>query len=243
LFEDQRSVTQTPIFPAPGVTVFPRIVANPALEPEQVRAYELGYRSQATRTSSVDLAVFYNVYDDVKVFAPAGSTAIGAPAGTSFRLSTHQNQMRGESYGLELGAQWTPRDWWQLYGAYSLLRLNLRADADLPATTRAASEAAERQSPGQQVYVQSSLNLGRDVELDLMGRFVGRLTGFQQPVDDYVSMDVRLAWQPSQKMRVEFVGQDLLDDHHLEVGGSALAGPLHHVQRSIYGKVAFSWRK
>jgi hypothetical protein len=73
--------------------------------PNKVRAYELGYRSQATRTSSVDVALFYNVYDDLKVFAPAGSTASGAPVGTSFRLSTHQNQMRGESYGLEVSAR------------------------------------------------------------------------------------------------------------------------------------------
>lgn len=186
LFEDQRSVTQTPVSPAPGVTIFPRIVANPDLHSEEVVACELGYRSQATRTFSVDAALFYNFYDDLKVFAPAGSTTIGAPAGTSFRLSTHQNQMHGESYGLELAARWKSLDRWQLYGTYSLLRMNLRADADLPAMNRAISEAAERQSPEQQVYLQSSLDLPGDAEIDLIGRFVDRLTGFQQPVEDYI---------------------------------------------------------
>jgi iron complex outermembrane receptor protein len=241
LFEDQRSVTQTPVSPQPGVIIFPRIVANPALSSEAVTAYELGYRGQATTMSSIDVAAFYNVYDDLKVFAPAGSSAIGAPAGTSFRLSTHQNQMQGESYGLELSARWNPRVRWQLYGAYSLLRMNLRADADLPATTRAMSEAAERQSPQQQVYLQSSLDLPGNAEMDMVGRFVGQLTGFQQPVDNYITMDVRVSWKPREKVVVEIVGQNLLDDHHLEVGGSALAGPLHEVQRGIYGKVAISW--
>ena len=241
LFEDQRSVTQAPVSPQPGVTAFTRIVANPDLSSEEVMAYELGYRGQVTHASNVDVAVFYNVYDDLKVFAPTGSTTIGAPAGTSFRLSTHRNQMQGETYGLELGARWNPRVRWQLYGAYSLLRMNLRADAALPATSRAMSEAAEQQSPTQQVFLQSSLDLPSNAEMDLIGRFVGRLTGFQQPVDDYISMDLRVGWTPHEKVLVEVVGQNMLDNHHLEVGGSILAGPLHEAQRGIYGKVAISW--
>jgi iron complex outermembrane recepter protein len=243
LFEDQRSVTQTPLVSPPGVTIFPRIVANPALEPEKVRAYELGYRVQATTASSVDVAAFYSVYGDLKLFAPAGATTSGAPPGTSFRLSTHQNQMRGESYGLEWSARWSPQSQWQLYGSYSLLRLNLRADASLPAMIRSTSEVAERQSPAQQAYVQSSFDLPRGTEIDVIGRFVGALAGFQVPVDNYVSMDVRVGWQPRQRMMVEIVGRDLLDDHHLEIGGSVLAGPLHHVERSVYGRVAFFWRR
>ena len=241
LFEDQRSVTGTPVSMPPGVTAFPRIIANPDLGSEEVVAYELGYRSQPTRTANVDAAIFYNLYDDLKVFAPVGSTAVGAPAGTSFRLSTHKNQMQGETHGFELSARWQPRDPWRLYGAYSLLRMKLRAHADLPATTRTTSEAAARQSPEQQVYVQSSLDLPGSLESDLIGRFVGRLAGFQQSVEGYVSMDLRIGWRPHAKALVEVVGQNLLADHHLELGGSILAGPLHEVQRGIFGKVSVSW--
>jgi iron complex outermembrane receptor protein len=241
LFEDQRSVTQTPVSAPLGVTIFPRILANRDLASETVIAYELGYRSQATSSSNVDVAVFYNVYDDLKVFAPAGATTIGAPTGTSFRLSTHRNQMQGETYGFELGARWKPRPSWKLYGAYSLLRIELRADAALPALTRSMSEAAERQSPEQQAYLQSSLDLPGNVETDVIGRVVGGLAGFQQPVEGYISMDVRIGWTPREKVRVEVVGQNLLDSHHLELGGSVLAAPLHEVERGIYGKVAISW--
>lgn len=180
LFEDQRSVTQTPVSPAPGVTIFPRIVANPDLESEEMLAYELGYRMQTTPAFSVDAALFYNVYDELKVFAPQGTTTLGAPAGTRFQILAHQNQMRGETHGLELGAKWNPLDWWQLYAAYSLLKMSLHADASLPAMSRATSAAAERQSPEQQVYLQSSWDLPGDMELDLTGRFVDGLTGFQQ---------------------------------------------------------------
>lgn len=241
LFEDQRSVTQTPVSPAPGVTIFPRIVANPDLESEEMLAYELGYRMQTTPAFSVDAALFYNVYDELKVFAPQGTTTLGAPAGTRFQILAHQNQMRGETHGLELGAKWNPLDWWQLYAAYSLLKMSLHADASLPAMSRATSAAAERQSPEQQVYLQSSWDLPGDMELGLTGRFVDGLTGFQQPVEGYISMDLRFGWRPRRGVTLEIVGQNLLNDHHLELGGSVLAGPLHEIQRGFYARLAIAW--
>jgi iron complex outermembrane receptor protein len=241
LFEDQRSVTQTPVFPAAGVTIFPRIVANPDLESEELLAYELGYRVQASATFSLDAAAFYNVYDELKVFATQGTTTNGAPAGTRFQLLTHRNLMRGQTHGLELGAHWKPMDWWRLNAAYSVLRMSLHADAGLPATNRVTAESAERQSPEQQVYLQSSWSLPRNVEFDLIGRFVDRLTGFQQPVESYTSMDLRFGWRARDGLMLEIVGQNLLDDHHLEVGGSILAGPLHELQRGVYARAVVAW--
>ena len=241
LFEDQRSVTQTPVFPAPGVTVFPRIIANPGLESEELLAYELGYRVQATATFSLDVAAFYNDYDELKVFAPQGTTATGAPTGTRLQLLTHGNLMHGETYGLELSANWKPVEWWRLNAAYSWLKMSLHADAGLPAMSRATSESAERQSPEQQVYLQSSWDLPGNVELDLIGRFVDRLTGFQQPVDSYTSMDLSIGWRHADGLTLQVVGQNLLDDHHLEAGGSVLAGPLHEVQRGVYVKADITW--
>lgn len=241
LFEDQRSVTQTPASPAPGVTIFPRIIANPDLEAEELLAYELGYRMQATTAFSVDVAVFYNVYDDLKVFVPLQTTTIGAPAGTRFQLLTHDNRLHGDTRGLEFGAKWSPVAWWQAYVCYSLLRMKLHPDADLPTTTRTMSQAAERQSPQQQVYLQSSWNLTGNVELDVTGRFVDRLDGFQQPVEDYLSMDVRFGWRPVQRITFEIIGQNLLDERHLEVGGSVLAGPLHEMERGVYANFIVAW--
>lgn len=240
LFEDQRSVTQTPVSPAPGVTIFPRIVANSDLQSEQMLAYELGYRMQATLAFSVDAAFFYNVYDELKVFAPQGTTTLGAPSGTRFQILTHQNRMRGETHGIELAAKWNAMDRWQLYAAYSLLRMNLHADAGLPAMNRVTSEAAERQSPEQQVYLQSSWHLPGAVEFDLTGRFVDRLTGFQQPVDGYICVDLRFGWRPWKSVMLEIVGQNLLNDNHLEVGGSVLGAPLHEMQRGVYARLAIA---
>jgi iron complex outermembrane receptor protein len=241
LFEDQRDVTQSPAPSPSGVTQFQRIVANPDLDSETLVAYEVGYRTQATATLSLDAAVFYNDYEGLKVFAPAGSTAIGAPEGTSFRLSTHRNWMAGRSHGLELAGRWASNRPWRIYGAYTFLRMDLLPDAGLPASVRAMSEAAERQSPEHQIHLQSSLDLPAATEIDLTGRFVGALPGFQQPVDGYFALDARVGWRPHRKLLVELVGHNLLQDHHLEVGGGVLVAPLHEIERSVYAKFGLSW--
>jgi len=236
LFEDQRTVTQ-----APNGTVFQRIISNPDLKSEEVVAYELGYRAQPANSLSVDTAIFYNVYDDLKVFVTQETTTEGAPAGTSFRIDTHENRMSGETYGIEISLNWTPVAWWKLYSAYSFLKMTLHADGSLPSSTRISSERAERQSPQQQVFLKSSWDLPGNVEFDVTTRFVDRLLGFQQPVDDYIATDLRLAWLANDRLTFEVVGQNVLEDHHLEVGGSILAGPLHEIERSVYGKVTYKW--
>ncbi|MGH8187287.1 MAG: hypothetical protein ACREUC_12040, partial [Steroidobacteraceae bacterium] len=80
-----------------------------------------------------------------------------------------------------------------------------------------------------------------NAQFDLIGRFVDRLTGFQQPVDDYVAMDLRFAWRLNQRLTLEIVGQNVLDEHHLELGGSVLAGPLHEIERSVYAQATVAW--
>lgn len=57
--------------PSPTVPpVFPRVTPNTNLDSEEVLAYELGYRAQATDKLSVDIALFYNVYDNLSGECP-----------------------------------------------------------------------------------------------------------------------------------------------------------------------------
>jgi iron complex outermembrane recepter protein len=240
LFEDQRAVTQAPTTSPSGVVRFQRIVSNANLEAENVLAYEAGYRIQPTDVLNVDAAVFYNVYDELKLFATQTTTTAGAPSGTSFQVLTHENLLQANTYGLELGVRWQPLDSWQLRAAYSFLKMDLEADATVSSANRAMAEAAERQSPKHQVYVQSSLDLPYNVEVEATGRYVDELLGFQRSVDAYYSLDVRFAWK-SERLMLEVVGQNLLEAHHRENGGSVLVAPLHEVERGVFGRATFSW--
>ena len=227
-----------------------RLTANRDLQAEEVFAYEMGYRVQATEAFSVDTALFYNVYRDLR--GNRTNTALAHTVqGILLGASQFQNNMSGETYGVELSANWRITDWWQLRGSYSYLQMNLHGDQSLSAASRTSSEKGiEGTTPQQQVYLQSSWNIGRNVELDLIGRFVDRLSGFNpsgitgvsDTVNDYVSLDARLAWRPRKNLEFAIVGKNLLDSRHAEFGTNPFVrSPLVEIKRSVYATVTITW--
>ena len=227
-----------------------RLVANRDLKPEEVLAYEIGYRVQATKAFSVDAAVFYNIYHDLRV--TRGNPALTRTVqGILLGASQFTNAMGGETYGAELSANWRITDWWQLRGSYSYVKMNLHGDQTLSNASRVSQElGAEKSSPQQQVYLQSSWNIGRNVEVDLIGRFVDRLGGFNpsgiagvsDAVSDYVALDARLAWRPKKNLEFAIVGKNLLDAHHPEFGTNPFVrSPLVEIRRSVYATMTVTW--
>jgi len=238
LSEDGIGSRQLPSFPIGlgGAPLFPQLRGSPDFKSEGLLAYELGYRTQASGKVSVDLASFYNVYDDLRVVVPGTPTPGTAPGTFDLPLS-FQNRMKGETYGVELAASWQLTEWWRFYGAYTLLKMNLHRDVGLAASV----EAAEDQNPQHQLYLQASWNLPRQLEFDLTGRFVDQLSGFTPVVDRYFSIDARLSWQLRQKLEISFAGQNLLDSRHAEFGTAPLLRSLLvEVERGVYGRL--TWR-
>jgi len=222
-----------------GTQLFPRLTGNPDLRPVTVIAYEMGYRAQVAESFSLDSAIFYNQYDRLVVAVPQSVQAGFAP-GTAILPVRIENRMHGETYGGEVGADWRPLKLWRLYGSYSYLKMNLHLDRSLPASTRADAESAERRSPQQQLFLQSSFDLPRNVELDIMGRFIDRLSGFVQGIPSYFSLDARVAWRPRKDLEISAVGQNLLDDHHPEFGVSpVIASPVVEIRRNVYAKITW----
>jgi len=224
-----------------GIQLFPRLTGNPDLSSVELIAYEVGYRAQVSESFSLDGALFYNRYDGLVVIVPQSIQSGFAP-GTAILPVLFENRMDGETYGAEIGADWRPSGWWRLYGTYSLLKMNLNPDGSLPERTRGDAESAEGRSPQQQVFLQSSFDLPRNVEFDLTGRFVDRLPGFAQEISSYFSMDARVAWRPRKDLEISVVGQNLLDRHHPEFGvSSIIAAPIVEIRRNVYAKITWSF--
>jgi iron complex outermembrane recepter protein len=224
--------------------VFPRQVANPGIRPETVLAYQLGYRAQAATTLSLDTALFYNVYDDLVTVR----SGVPQPGPSGFDLPLAQiNGLNADTNGMELSATWRLLDSWRLNGGYTLLKMNIHRDVGLGLPP--SSEAAERQSPQHQVNLRSYFDLPRNVELDLIGRWVERLSGFNpngvpgvaDAIPSYVALDAQMAWHARKNLEIAVVGQNLLDDHHPEFGTSPLVrSPLVELRRGVFTKV--TWR-
>ena len=203
--------------PAQPVT----LVGNGDFDSETLIAYELGYRIQPTSRLSLDVATFYNVYDNLRTIEPTG--LFSATAG---------NEMEGDTYGVELAADFQPLNWWRLQLSYSFLEMNLSLkDASLDTT----SESAEGESPQNKVSIRSMMDLPHNLELDIWFRYVDNLP--TQRLDDYTTLDVRFAWKPLKWLELAVVGQNLLADHHPEFKPELIDTSPTEVQRSVYGSV------
>lgn len=232
------------ILTAPGATTFLEFRGSSNLEAEIVTAYDLGYRFQANEHLSFDLATFYNEYDRL-IGTRAGAAEVAAPI--TVTPLNRANTLKAETYGMELATSWQLAEHWQIHGGYTLLKMNLHRAAGIPAT----GEAAEKQSPQQQVYLRSSWNLPRAMEFDLIGRFVDRTSGFNlgapaagfpNVIDQYFSLDARLGWRPRKGLELSVVGQNLLDQAHPEFGTSPLVrSPLVELRRGFYTKLTWSF--
>lgn len=212
--------------PFPGPASFPVISyaqPNPDMDSETLMAYELGLRWRPTPVVGFDLALFYNDYGGLR------TTEIGAPvinfSPPQIRLPNQPvNNMDGETYGMELVADWRPGGAWRLQASYALLDMQLRKN---PGSTDRVSEEQEGQSPRNQVGLRFSADLAHNLELDLFGRYVDRLPAFN--VDAYAELDARLGWRVRPGLSLALVGRNLLDSLHQEYGAEPQGGGKPHL--------------
>jgi len=202
---------------APGVPV--PALPNRALEPEELWAFEAGYRAHPLSWFTLYLAAFHNRYDDL-----IGSRLISAlpPA---FKLVNNQ---RAHSSGAELTATFQPFDPWRLTATYSHL--------DAWSTESGADDSA----PRHQFHVRSYLDLPHDLELNAALYHAGSVQRFKIP--DYWRADLGIVWRPVKDLELSVWGQNLLEDEHEEFRDDGIATRSRgRVPRSVYAKLVWRW--
>lgn len=227
-----RDLSQPTGLPAP----FPSSIlnGNPDFSSETVIAYEVGYRAQLASKGTVSVATFYNSYDDIR------STTPSAPGFPSFGFPlTFENNLEGDTYGVELSSTYQVLDAWRLQASYNFLEENLRVKTGKTDFSNGLNETAD---PKHQAALRSLWDLPHGIELDAALRWVNTLRNNNGPtpgsVPAYFELDVHLGWRPTDQLEFSIVGQNLLHDHHPEYG---FPSPTREeVSRSIYGKIA--WR-
>jgi iron complex outermembrane receptor protein len=216
-----------PIVGPDGGLYLPTIVGNSDVASEVLWAYELGYRVQPARQISLDVAVFYNVYDDLISGGEVDAFVPGAPLGTA--EIPFENVLAGDTCGGEIAVTYSPTDAWRLTASYSLLL----ADIDGPANSTA--DDVEKDSPRHQAVLRSSHDFTRRLRLDAQLRYVDAI----QFAPSYITADLRIAYQATERLEISLVGQNLLQDQHLEQGPAFLT-PTSEVPRGFYGRLL--WR-
>jgi iron complex outermembrane receptor protein len=227
-------------FPVPYAV---QVYGNPEFDSERVTAYEVGFRTQVFQDMTIDVAVFYNDYEDLRYGEVLGLTCqpaglpISDPACFMGPLDavemgvTFINRGQQDTRGLELAASYLPTDWWRLHAAYTYLDLEDN-DNNLPLSFG-------EDAPRHQVSLRSDMNVTASGNLDLWFRYVDDLP--VQDVPSYFTLDARLAWRFTRNFEAALIGRNLLESSHLEFREEFGANTSVEIQREALAELALQF--
>jgi len=207
-----------------------------AFTSEDVIAYELGYRAQLGPKLDTSVSTFYNVYSNIRS-TTTNSTPdyLGLPFPYYF-----QNNLEGDTYGVELGVNYQVLDGWRLHGGYDFLKEDIHVKPGQDDINDALNETSD---PEHQFQIRSSMDLPAHLQLDTALRWVDMLRVNDGPVEgtvpSYFELDARLAWQVTKRLELSIVGQNLLHEYHAEYGFPS--STREEIARGVYGKVAWQF--
>jgi len=226
----------TPANPTP----LPAVVAvfgSHQFNSEDLLAYELGYRVQATKNLSLDISTFYNNYSNLRTAEPGAPFVEGSPAPTDIVIPfVAGNKMSGGTYGVELFADWKVLPKWRLVGSYSFLQMDIHKNPDSQDPT---PDLPNGSSPRHQWYLRSSIDLPKHFEQDTTLRFVDQLPSLNVP--SYYSLDAHLGWKPVSRLELSIGGQNLLNNWHFEFMPDFVNTSPTVVKRSIFGSITWKF--
>jgi iron complex outermembrane recepter protein len=200
------------------------------VDSEELTAYELGYRIQPTKSSSIDVSAFYNDYanlfrDTLGTATPVGMSYIHQPVSA-------QNSNSARSVGVEVAGKWNASDKWHLAASYSYINLVFdNKDGGL-------TSSFVGNEPQNQFSIQSTYLFPYQLEMTNSLYYVDRLSGLGIP--GYYRLDTKLSYPLADNMELSVVGQNLLDPQHKEFTPFVYQTPTE-IGRSVYANLSIKF--
>ena len=219
------------------------IVGGDGFDSEWLDAYEFGVRGRLGDRLDFDLAAFHFQYEDLRsanaigfVCQPGNISLLTDPncqrsASLISTLVGLENETKGESTGVELALQWQATENWRLSSALSWFDYDLE-QVNTINRTRLYDE------PGWIANIRSQWSLGANTNLDITVRGVDESPVYD--LESYVTADVRLEWRPAPQWTVEIIGQNLLEDGHMEYGSVSFETDPGMVRRSVMARISWA---
>jgi iron complex outermembrane receptor protein len=213
---------------SPGTPAFARVVGGDRFTTEKALSVEAGYRAQPGESLVVDMAVFHTRYPNLLSLEPGAPLVEDGFPIVPFLIA---NGLRGRVSGIETAVDVRPAEWLVVRAGHDYLNMALEPASGSADTT---SSAAEDASPRHRLHLRATLRSpGRPLSLDARWRRVARLPA--QDVPAYSELDLRLAWQPRERLELAVAGRNLLHSHHAEFGS------LTRVERSVFAEATWAW--
>ncbi len=206
----QAFITDIPGVPLPVVA---SVNGQPEFAAEDLTAWELGVRKQLTTDFSLDIALFYHQYDNLR----EGQDLEVTQQSDHFLADVIiGNVLQGTGKGVELAARWQVNDHWHIQAAYTQQSLDLSYK---PGFERLQSNPnaleASPPSPESILSLSSYYNISDKLGLNLWLRS----NSATPPVahsHSTTTLDAQLLWRVNPEMQISLVGKNLLDDSHHE---------------------------
>jgi iron complex outermembrane receptor protein len=200
----------------------------------------LGYRAQVSSKVSGSLSAFYNNYSDLRSVSPT-------PTNTFYPFpepDVFENNLEGDSYGIELSANYQLLENWRLHAGYNLLKEDIHIKSGQVDLDGANNETAD---PQQQFSLRSSVDLASNIDFDTALRWVDQLHLVQSPTDGpllgtvpaYFELNAHIGWRVNKHVELSLTGQNLLHNRHVEYGFPNASQEA--IVRSVYAKVIYRW--
>jgi iron complex outermembrane receptor protein len=200
-------------------------------EAESLWAYEAGWRRELGPRLALDLAVFFNTYDDLITFEP-GDPIVNGSGDTVLPFLT-QNLGEANTYGAELAGTWVPAERWELAGSYSFLSLDY--DVESGSADPLTQEEIEGSSPAHQARLSASWLVHPDLRLNAELAWVDDLD--HGDVSSYTRGTLGAEWSLCDAARLRVFAQNLLHDGEREFGSTLLQANGVEVESAFYAEL------
>ncbi len=192
----------------PQLTNFPlpislQIKGNEAIGPERLTAWELGYRGQITPYWSVDTAIFYHDYSDLR----DGALVAQSLSGEYIRLETEVgNILEAEEKGLEIASQWLVNPSLQIQLIYTHQSLELGYQGPDGPWYDLSKANYVRPAAENILSLRSSISLKADLDLNLWLRLQGKPADRGENIS---ALDINLRWSIDPNNRLSLMAKNL----------------------------------
>jgi len=241
-----------------ALVAFSAVPANPPLPPiltrnvpredhelraERVTATEFGYRRQFGTRASVDLALFYNSFRDLRAASLGAHELVFAPVPHIVQNIEPNNQLRARSHGAELMFDWHVAEGWRLQPSYTYLHTRSTTSINDP-VMQANADLIEGTAPRHQLSLRSSFSASARHHFDLWLRHASELKKtdqFGHAIAAYTTLDARYAWRPLTGLELALVGQNLPERRHSEFAPDYLPSQTMQIERGVYLKLRWQF--
>ena len=212
----------------------PFVAIAPALdlESEELVAWEAGWRGRLGDRVTLDLAAYWQDYDNLVIWSAQPATGPGQP----FLTLRYANGGEAHTYGAEAALDARLTDRWTVKLAASTVRMDVERTGF---TAPGVGTFDPGNSPRWQASLRSWYDVTDNIDFDFWLR---RTEGLKSGgVDAYTNLDVRLAWRATPAIEFVLVGENLIGGDRVEMIQTGLQSPTALVERKVWLAAAFRY--